>query len=55
MAEYKLCPNCKGKGYTLESNMVTEGLFGLLSDAFGGLYERTCKACDGTGKITIKD
>ena len=55
MSEYRVCPHCNGKGFTFESNVMTDGIIGLFYDLTEGFYRRTCKLCHGTGKMVVKD
>ena len=55
MSEYKICKQCKGKGYTFESNLIDEGILGIFYDITEGLNKVRCKVCCGTGIFTAKD
>jgi hypothetical protein len=60
-AKWAICDGCDGEGHHAKhiGGMVQqdldEGFRDVIEDYMGGVYDRKCEDCDGTGKVLVVD
>ena len=60
MSNWMICPACDGEGTCVNPSIDSNGLTAsdfhedpdLMADYLGGLFDQSCEACNGSGKIT---
>lgn len=61
--KWQICPACEGEGCCVNPNVDAHGLTAedfaedpdFAENYFGGLYDQSCSACEGSGKIRQSD